>query len=147
MTLMFSDGKFNGDISKWDVSRVTEMESMFSGATEFTGDISKWDVSSATDMTNAFSNAKLFNADISKWDVSRVTNMDRMFARASSFKQKLRGAAWVHSKATKEHMFEDSSGSVLSIFSPRSRKELQKAVETCINLSQITAKSSRGCLA
>jgi surface protein len=36
---------FNGDISKWDVSKVTLMTSMFTGTTSFNGDVSKWDVS------------------------------------------------------------------------------------------------------
>ncbi len=35
---------FNGDISKWDVSKVTDMHSMFFKA-NFNGDISKWNVS------------------------------------------------------------------------------------------------------
>ena len=42
--------KFNGDLSKWDVSRVINMGYMFYGASSFNGDISKWDVSSVTDM-------------------------------------------------------------------------------------------------
>ena len=37
---------FNGDdLSKWDVSNVTTMISMFNSVTSFNGDISKWDVS------------------------------------------------------------------------------------------------------
>ena len=39
---------FNNDISKWAVSRATDMGSMFNGAASFNGDISKWDVSSVT---------------------------------------------------------------------------------------------------
>jgi len=35
---MFKDSHFNGDISKWDVSNVTNMSSMFSGS-KFNGDI------------------------------------------------------------------------------------------------------------
>merc|ERR1719201_2962072 len=77
------------------------------------GDISKWDVSRVTDMSRMFANANLFNGDISNWDVSRVTNMDHMFLKAVSFKRKLCGAAWVHSKASKEDMFANTmSGSI-----------------------------------
>ena len=47
--------KFNGDISKWDVSRVIDMNHMFSHASSFHGDISKWDVSKVTDMIGMFS--------------------------------------------------------------------------------------------
>jgi surface protein len=40
---------FNGDISQWDVSNVTDMSFMFYRS-NFTGDISKWDVSNVTNM-------------------------------------------------------------------------------------------------
>ena len=55
------------------------------GANEFTGDISKWDVSRVTNMYGVFAYVALFKSDISKWDVSRVTRMDDMFSSASSF--------------------------------------------------------------
>lgn len=82
MNSLFSDKKlFNGDfISNWDVSRVTNMGSMFYNAHSFNGDIGKWNVSSVTNMGSMFRNANSFNRDISKWDVSRVTNMFSMFA-------------------------------------------------------------------
>jgi surface protein len=41
--------------------------------TAFNEDISKWDVSNVTDMRHMFDNAESFNEDISKWDVSNVT--------------------------------------------------------------------------
>ena len=43
-----------GDISNWDVSKVTDMNSMFYYAKSFNGDISNWDVSNVTDMSNMF---------------------------------------------------------------------------------------------
>merc|ERR1712032_1517731 len=78
------------------------------------GDISKWDVSKVTDMHGMFIRATSFNRDISNWDVSSVINMIRMFWNAKSFKQTLCGAAWVHSEATKTDMFTGSSGSILT---------------------------------
>merc|ERR1719247_1372569 len=103
---------------------------MFSNAIVFNGDISKWDVSSVTDMSFMFSAAKLFNSDISKWDVSSVTDMLRMFSHATSFKQKLCGDAWINSKASKSGMFAGSSGSIstaecttASAFSPKNKQE------------------------
>merc|ERR1719362_1869178 len=110
---MFHDDEaFDGDISKWDVSRVINMLDMFYNAKAFNGDISKWDVSSVANMRGMFCQATAFNGDISNWDVSSVTNMDRMFFRAESFKQKLCGAAWVNSKATKTITFAGTSGSI-----------------------------------
>ena len=143
MNRMFSHtAAFNGDISKWDVSNARDMSGMFLGAKSFDGDLSKWDVSRATDMPGMFRSASSFNSRISKWDVSRVRDMGYMFRGASSFKQKLCGAAWVHSKATKEDMFVDSRGSISrtvctatntatspAAFSPHSRAELRAGVD------------------
>jgi len=78
MSHMFFCSKFAGDISKWNVSKVTDMNGMFSFSMVCC-DISKWDVSKVTDMGYMFSNAKIFNNPISEWDVSNVTNMDQMF--------------------------------------------------------------------
>jgi surface protein len=39
---------FNGDVSSWDVSKVTTMKSMFEGAAAFNGDLFSWDVSKVT---------------------------------------------------------------------------------------------------
>ena len=38
---MFYNSSFNGDISKWDVSKVTSINYMFHGS-KFNGDISMW---------------------------------------------------------------------------------------------------------
>ena len=76
---------FNGDISNWDVSSVTDMNRMFFIAGSFNGDISNWDVSSVTDMRYMFSSADSFNGDISNWDVSSVTIMNGMFYGTGSF--------------------------------------------------------------
>ena len=39
------------------------------------GEIGTWDVSRVTDMNTIFVDKETFNADINDWDVSRVTNM------------------------------------------------------------------------
>jgi len=98
---------FNGGLSKWDVSQVKTMWSMFAYASKFNGDVSDWDVSSATsmicmffflncedfngdvgdtgdvssvtDMSNMFYYASEFNSDVSEWHVSRVTDMTGVF--------------------------------------------------------------------
>ena len=80
MSYMFYMSKFNGDISKWDVSNVTDMEGMFNSA-QFNGDISKWDVSNVITMSRMFRNS-VFTGDISNWDVGNVKDMHNMFIRA-----------------------------------------------------------------
>ena len=69
----------HGPIGEWDISSVTDMSDMFSGATFFNGDISQWDVSRVTGMTYMFMGAVTFSADISKWDVSNGKYMQAMF--------------------------------------------------------------------
>jgi surface protein len=78
---------FNQDISSWDVSNVTTMYQMFYGATAFNQDISSWDVSNVTDMYGMFGDTSAFNQDISSWNVSSVTNMNGMFYYATGFNQ------------------------------------------------------------
>ena len=52
---------------------------MFYGCTSFNQDISKWNVSNVTDMSFMFCLCKSFNQDISNWDVSGVKNMSYIF--------------------------------------------------------------------
>ena len=53
------------------------------------GEISNWDVSKVTDMFHMFDGAESFNQPLNKWDVSSVTNMSGMFSHATSFNQPL----------------------------------------------------------
>jgi surface protein len=86
MSSMFSGATaFNGDISQWDLSSVMNMRSMFYSAAAFNGDISQWNVTKVTDMSSMFSGAAAFNEDISQWDVSKVTNMKGIFSGAKAF--------------------------------------------------------------
>ena len=76
---------FNGDISRWDVSNVTNMEYMFYNCEEFNCDISKWDVSNVKDMSDMFCQCKEFNCNINLWNVSNVKIMAFMFKFCESF--------------------------------------------------------------
>ncbi|NME69785.1 BspA family leucine-rich repeat surface protein [Flammeovirga aprica] len=98
---------FNGDLSKWDVSKVKNMSYMFEGATSFNGDLSSWDVSSVTRMDYMFKEATSFNGNLSTWNVSSVTRMDNMFNGAISFEGDI--SSWNISSVTMmENMFTES---------------------------------------
>ena len=86
MSHLFEKTKYNGDISKWDTSNVTDMSYMFYKAYSFNQPIGDWNVSNVIDMEGmfAFSN---FNRPIGSWNVINVTNMRHMFYKAYSFNQ------------------------------------------------------------
>ena len=79
MSTLFRYTNFNGDISGWNVSNVTNMYAMFYGCDKFNQDISNWDVSKVNDMGYMFLGCESFNKDISDWDVSNVTYNDSIF--------------------------------------------------------------------
>ena len=85
MSRLFEDLDFNGDISKWNVSKVKNMMCMFVCCTSFNQDISTWDVSKVENMSSIFYKCSKFNQDISTWDVSNVTIMNSMFYGCKSF--------------------------------------------------------------
>merc|ERR1740130_2655694 len=59
---------------------------MFKGARAFNGDLSGWDVSAVTDMGSMFFNTWLFNGDLSGWDVRAVASMNSMFLDAVAYR-------------------------------------------------------------
>ena len=87
MSGLFKGIRFNGDISKWDVSNVTNMKWMFWGCSKFNQDISNWNVSNVTDMRCMFLGCETFNQNISNWNVSNVKDMSLMFAHCKKFNQ------------------------------------------------------------
>ena len=78
------------DISKWNISNVTDMSYMFSWYKSLTSSslpgISKWNTSNVTDMSYMFNGCESLSylPDISKWDTSNVTNMSYMFSGCKS---------------------------------------------------------------
>ena len=74
---------FDGDISLWDVSHVTDMSGLFMGS-KFNGDIAAWDVSNVKSLVETFMYS-VFNGDISKWDVSNVEYMEWTFDGSLGF--------------------------------------------------------------
>jgi surface protein len=78
---------FNGDISGWDVSNVTDMTACFyeSSYTGEYGGLDNWDVSNVVSMSGMFIRSKFSDEynDINNWDVSNVESMPGMFREMS----------------------------------------------------------------
>ncbi|MFC4219966.1 BspA family leucine-rich repeat surface protein [Flagellimonas marina] len=90
-----------------DLSQVTDMSKAFTDSSiQVPGNIGSWDVSNVTNMESMFSQASI-NVNLSNWDVSNVTNMDFMFNLASDFNQNL-GAWDISSVTTMSGMLSDS---------------------------------------
>ncbi len=66
-------------ISDWDLSGITNMRSMFDGASSFNPADISWNTGNVSNMRNIFNGAVMFDADISGWDITSVTNMGFMF--------------------------------------------------------------------
>ena len=111
LSSLFSNTNFNHDISCWNVSHVTSMDSMFSYDTAFNQNIGSWDVSRVTTMNQMFNSASAFNQNISSWNVSSVTNMAYMFNFATAFNQNLCswGPAMAQKKPAVTSMFGSTS--------------------------------------
>ena len=77
------------DLSKWNVSSVTNMHSLFRRCNKFTGKgLENWDISNVTTMSGMFNKCDNFNCDLSKWNVSNVENMSYMFNKCYKFEGK-----------------------------------------------------------
>ena len=87
--LFQSHSTFNDDISNWNVSNVTNMYRMFWSASAFNQPLGQWNVGNVTDMEYMFADASAFNQPLEQWNVGNVTNMGGMFSGASAFNQPL----------------------------------------------------------
>ena len=71
-----------GDFNDIDTSKITDMSDILRFS-DFNGDISKWDVSNVTNMLSMFNGCKSFNKDISNWNVSKIKYKPNMFYNCS----------------------------------------------------------------
>lgn len=105
MERMFARSDFNGDISNWETYEVENMESMFDGST-FNNDISNWNVKKVRNMAGMFAICQ-FNQPIGNWDVSNVRDMSEMFYGNMVFNQNI--DSWnINSSLKTADMFADS---------------------------------------
>ena len=80
------------DLRNWDTRNVTTMRAMFHGLEAFNCPLNDWDTSNVTNMNGMFRRCKVFNQPLSRWDVSKVTDMQDMFFECRRFNQNL--ATW-----------------------------------------------------
>jgi surface protein len=79
-------------ISKWDVSYVETMKSMFQNATKFNAPLNNWNTSRVKNMANMFYESyasTTFNQPLNNWNTSKVETMASMFYNCSAFNQPL----------------------------------------------------------
>ena len=88
MVDVFIYSLFEGDISEWNTSNVTNMDYMFYQATNFNSNIGNWDVSNVTKMDYMFNNAEKFNQNISSWNLDNIKSSYSMFDNAKAFLDK-----------------------------------------------------------
>ncbi|ATZ21034.1 BspA family leucine-rich repeat surface protein [Mesoplasma coleopterae] len=73
----FNLKKFNDpNIKQWNVSRITNMNATFGGATSFNQDISGWNTSNLNSMNNMFKGAVNFNQNLGFWNVNKVKSYE-----------------------------------------------------------------------
>lgn len=80
---------FTGDVSKFDMRNVTDMQRMFFQAYQFDSDISGWIVSKVTKFDLAFHSCAKFNSDISSWNTVKAESLSATFFGCSIFDQDL----------------------------------------------------------
>lgn len=72
-------------MSGWDVSNVTDMNSMFKNCKLLDTNLKGWNVSNVTDMFAMFFNCEKFDSDLSKWNVSKNQSFKSMFYNCKNF--------------------------------------------------------------
>lgn len=100
---------FNSNIGTWNITAATDLSYMFCGASAFNQDISSWSTGNVTNMSHMFCNTSTFNQDLSSWNITSVTDMSGMFKDATAFNQDLSG--WDISNVTSYIDFSNGASS------------------------------------
>lgn len=100
-TNVFQDNiVFNQDISDWDMSTVTSIQSWFYRCDAFNngGQALSWTTTALTNCQTAFYACVAFNVSIDDWDVSNVTSFNSMFFACSAYNQDM--SSWTLNSST-----------------------------------------------
>lgn len=121
MRQMFQNASsFNQPLNDWNMSKVENIHGMFLKATDFNQSLDRWDTSNITNMTSAFSLASDFNGDITTWNVTKVTEMTYLLNGATSFNHDL--SKWNTSSLTYIQSLSAPASYPLSYLPPSTRR-------------------------
>lgn len=99
MSNMFSGATIaNPFTSNWNVSNIEQMQSMFAYATTANPSVSNWNTAMVINMASMFRDSSSANPDVSSWNTANVTDMSSMFKRATSANPNVSG--WNTAKVT-----------------------------------------------
>ena len=107
MVNMFFVGPTPIGINFWDVSNCINFTQMFFGVDDLPSPIGVWNMISATNISGMFRNSGNFNEDVGPWNVENVTHMSHTFAGASTFNKDI-GSWDVRKVITMHSMFGDA---------------------------------------
>ena len=93
-SMFFGATAFNQEIGSWNTAAVTDMSYMFFGATAFNQNISTWNTAAVTAMQSMFFGATAFNQEIGSWNTAAVTDMSNMFYGATAFNKNIGTLTW-----------------------------------------------------
>lgn len=84
-------GRFDADLSHWNVQKVQTMQGMFHTAVSFSGKgLETWQTSTQLqDLSHAFEDTWNFNANLASWQTAAVTDLSATFRSATGFNQNL----------------------------------------------------------
>ena len=88
--MFVSASAFNQPLNAWDVSRVTDFESMFYQAVKFNQPLSSWNVANGKNFRTFFYKATSFNQSLKEWKVRKDTSPEvftNFLAGAISYQQ------------------------------------------------------------
>ena len=71
------------DLSEWKTGSARTMQKMFASTTTFNGDLRKWDTSKLLNAANMFDGATAFAANgLPFWDISSVTKLNSFISNS-----------------------------------------------------------------
>ena len=132
---------FNGNVDNWDMSAVTNIDSMFRDCTSFNQPLNSWDVSNVATMTHVF-RGSAFNHPLSNWDTSSVFTMQTMFFGSAAFDQDV--SDWDFGEVTNATSMFLSSGFTQTNYDPLLISLDAQTLQSGVSFSAGTAKFGAG---